>query len=107
MSLDCQRCGACCHNSAQNLREGSEDWIEVADDETIVRRRRGAALLVRGADGHHHMKLVDGGRCIALRGSIGKHVTCSIYDVRPRPCRRVQPGDPDCMRAREELGLAP
>jgi hypothetical protein len=106
VDLDCQHCGACCHNSAENLREGSRDWIEVDSDETLVRRRRAAALLVRGADDRLHMKLVDGGRCIALRGSIGARVTCSIYDVRPRPCRRVQPGDPDCMRARAERGVA-
>jgi len=51
------------------------------------------------------MRMVDGGRCIALRGSIGRQVRCSIYDVRPRPCRRVQAGDPSCLRARADAGL--
>lgn len=105
MALDCQVCGACCRNGAENQREGVVDWVEVADDEAIAKRQRGAALLVRNAEGRLHMKLVDGGRCIALRGSIGRRVSCSIYEVRPRPCRRVEPGDPSCLRARADAGL--
>lgn len=107
MSLDCQSCGACCRNGAENLREGVSEWVEVGDDEAIAKRQRGAALLVRGHDGVLHMRLVDGGRCIALRGAIGRRVRCSIYEVRPRPCRRVQAGDPSCLRARADAGLSP
>ena len=103
--LDCQRCGACCCNGAENVREGVRDWVEVGDDEAIARRQRGQKLLVRNADGVLHMKLVDGGRCIALRGSIGRRVSCSIYEARPRPCRRVEAGDPSCLRARADAGL--
>ena len=105
MPLDCRACGACCCNGAENRREGVEDWVEVADDETIAKQRRGAALVVKNADGVMHMRLVDGGRCIALRGSIGRRVSCSAYDVRPRPCRRVQAGDASCLRARADAGL--
>jgi Fe-S-cluster containining protein len=105
MTFDCRRCGACCKNGAENRHEGSDEWIEVAEDEPIARRKRGAALIVRNEGGLLHMRLVDGGRCIALHGSIGARVRCSIYDVRPRPCRRVQPGDPSCLRARADAGL--
>jgi uncharacterized protein len=105
MSFDCQRCGACCRNGAENVREGVDEWVEVGADEVLARRQRGAALLVRNEAGVLHMKLVDGGRCIALRGSIGKHVRCSIYEVRPRPCRRVEPGDASCLRARADAAL--
>ena len=87
------------------MREGVRDWVEVGDDETIAKRQRGAALLVRNEDGVLHMRMVDGGRCIALRGSIGRRVSCSIYDVRPRPCRRVEAGDASCLRARADAGL--
>jgi Fe-S-cluster containining protein len=105
MALDCQRCGACCRNGAENMREGVSDWVEVDDDETLAKRQRGASWVVRNVDGVLHMRLVDGGRCIALRGSIGGRVRCSIYEVRPRPCRRVQAGDASCLRARADAGL--
>lgn len=105
MAFDCQRCGACCRNGAENVREGVDEWVEVRDEEALAKRRRGAALLVRNDAGQLHMKLVDDGRCIALRGSIGKQVRCSIYEVRPRPCRRVEPGDASCLRARADAGL--
>ncbi|HET6584767.1 MAG TPA: YkgJ family cysteine cluster protein [Nannocystaceae bacterium] len=105
MTLDCRTCGACCCNGAENRREGVDEWVEVGGDETIAKQHRGAALVVRNAGGVLHMRLVDGGRCIALRGSIGRRVSCSIYDVRPRPCRRVQAGDASCLRARADAGL--
>jgi uncharacterized protein len=105
VSLDCQRCGACCCNGAENRREGVEEWVEVAADEQIATRQRSAKLLVANSAGVLHLRLVDGGRCIALRGSIGRRVSCSVYDVRPRPCRRVQPGDASCLRARADAGL--
>ena len=90
--FDCQRCGACCRNGAENQREGVDEWVEVGADEALARRQRGAALLVRNEEGTLHLRMVDGGRCIALRGSIGRRVRCSIYEARPMVCREYDAG---------------
>jgi len=34
-------------------------------------------------------------------------VHCAIYAQRPRGCKRVQPGDEACLRARRERGIDP
>ncbi len=52
-------------------------------------------------------------RCVALAGEIGGETACTIYAVRPSPCRAVVPsyrdGVPDdkCDAARRAHGLAP
>lgn len=52
-------------------------------------------------------------RCIALQGTIGECVSCSIHDRRSSPCREFpvswQDGvhNPDCDRARAAFGLPP
>jgi hypothetical protein len=53
------------------------------------------------------------GRCIALRGVVGKPgIRCEIYPLRP-PCREyrvlLEDGTPnlDCQRLRKNIGLLP
>lgn len=46
-------------------------------------------------------------RCIALSGTVGERVSCSIYHQRPAPCHSVQAGDEKCNRARERHDLPP
>ena len=99
----CQACGACCTNPDVNRGEGSVAYVTVARDERLWSRadlvRR---FVVVGADGEAHLRLDPSGRCAALVGPLGRRVKCAIYAVRPRPCRTVQPGDGDCVRARRE-----
>jgi hypothetical protein len=102
--LDCQRCGACCCNPSDNRAEGFGDWIEIEARAVLLKRRQLADLVVRGADGRPHLRLREDGRCAALQGRVSERVHCRIYSVRPRACRRVQPGDPDCLAARRDAG---
>ncbi len=102
---DCQRCGACCCNPSDNRAEGFDDWIEVESGAPLLRRRRLASLVARGANGRPHLRVDGQGRCVALRGQLGQRVRCTIYPVRPRACRRVMPGDPDCLQSRLDRGL--
>jgi hypothetical protein len=50
-------------------------------------------------------------RCMALRGEIGKSVSCAIYEWRPSACREFAPlasvgkGDDACTEARRRHGL--
>jgi len=52
-------------------------------------------------------------RCVALSGEVGQQVSCTIYALRPGPCRDFAPyaplgiGDDACDRARRRVGLAP
>jgi uncharacterized protein len=104
--FDCQTCGACCVNPASNAAEGFRDWVEVRDGEPLLRRRDLVRkLVVIGADGERHLRIDGQGRCLALRGAVGRKVRCGVYAQRPRPCRRVQAGDAECLRLRASLGL--
>jgi hypothetical protein len=52
-------------------------------------------------------------RCVALRGTIGQSVSCTIYEFRPSACREFAPlaavgrGDEACNDARRRHGVAP
>lgn len=103
--LDCQACGACCVNPASNEAEGFRSWVEVGEREPLLRRKDLVKKLVVLHDDVPHLRLDATGRCLALRGRVGDDVSCSIYALRPHPCRRVQPGDAGCLSYRRELGL--
>jgi Fe-S-cluster containining protein len=104
---DCQACGACCCNSDENRAERFIDYVEVGPRAALSRRpgplRR---LTVLNERGERHMKLEgEEQRCIALSGTPGVRVFCTIYQLRPAACRRVQPGSKECRRARRERGI--
>lgn len=106
MSFDCERCGACCVNPLENRAEGYIDYVMVLPREALLRHPRHVERYVRTNDGgEQHLKLDAGQRCVALKGTLGRKVRCEIYALRPAPCRRVQPGDAQCLRARGEFGV--
>lgn len=110
-SLDCQACGACCMNAAENGAEGRCDYVAIEPGARLLSRvdlLRKFVVLADPAQGRvapSHLRMLADGRCAALRGTLGQRVSCAIYHLRPRPCRTVQPGDGDCLRARLENGL--
>lgn len=102
--LDCRACGACCKNLPSN--GDFTWWVEIADDDALLARSDLVKkLVVHDAAGVPHLRVAADGRCLALRGVLGRSVDCSIYHHRPSPCRRVQPGDALCLRYRAEHGL--
>lgn len=99
-------CGACCVSPAENRAEGFTGYVEVEPGDGILRRKDlSKKLVVLADDGTAHLRLDAGGRCLALRGAIGRRVECSIYHHRPSPCRRVEAGSKLCLRYRAEHGL--
>ncbi len=100
MTLDCQRCGACCA-----VFRVSFYWAE-ADDApggTVpVALTRQVSPQLRCMAGTEATPV----RCIALQGEPGRDVACGIYAQRSSTCRSVMPGDAQCLRAREKLGFA-
>jgi hypothetical protein len=104
--FDCKRCGACCVNPLANRAEGHVAYVAVVPRDAILRHPRLVDRYVRSDDeGGRHLRLDPGHRCLALKGSIGHQVRCEIYALRPAACRRVTPGDADCLRARREAGI--
>jgi Fe-S-cluster containining protein len=105
--FDCQSCGACCCNTRDNIAEDYPWYVAIDDPRSKVLKKADLRkrYVVEDPDGHPHLRLDPSGRCAALRGKLGQRVHCAIYAHRPAPCRRVQPGDRDCLRAREERGL--
>jgi hypothetical protein len=105
--FDCVRCGACCCNIDKNRALGFRDYVEVEPRDKLRKEKKLLPLyVVYNDEGEPHMKLRNN-RCIALGGRLGVKVGCKIYAVRPSPCRRVQPGDAECRRARRERGIDP
>ncbi len=103
--VECTRCGACCCNPPSNAAEGFFHWVEIADDETILSDKRGSRLVVRDDEQIAHLRLDPEGRCLALRGRLGRRVECTIYKIRPRVCRLVEAGSDECMQARASRGI--
>ena len=98
--LDCRSCGACCVNLPANRAQGFNYWVEIHDGDRILRRPDLVKTLVtRDPNGVPHLRVAHDGRCLSLRGDIGK-VTCGIYRERPTPCRQVEAGDEKCLRIR-------
>lgn len=103
---DCRTCGACCVNLPSNAAEGFTFWVEIDSRDTILGRADLVRkLVVRDPDGVPHLRVAADGRCLALRGKLGREVRCDIYAQRPSPCRRVQAGDRLCRQYRAEHGL--
>ncbi len=102
--LDCQACGACCCNSAENKAERFIDYVEIKPRDLINRRPQLLRhLSVVNSIGETHLKLVGREqRCIALLGEVGERVSCAIYSVRPKPCRTVEPGSEECRARRRD-----
>jgi Fe-S-cluster containining protein len=104
---ECTTCGACCHNTRQNIAEGYPWYLEIDEPDSPLLQRRDLARkhVVYDPQEVPHMRLHPEGRCTALRGRIGLHATCDVYKARPRGCRLIQPGDPACLQARRDMGL--
>lgn len=107
ISNPCLKCGACCA-----FYRASFYWAE-GDDATAGGV---PAELTRKLDDFRRMMIGTGGstpRCIALEGTIGEKVRCTIYESRSSVCRDFQAAWIDakpnerCEKARAAWGLSP
>jgi Fe-S-cluster containining protein len=94
----CQRCGACCASFRVSFY-----WAEATG------RGLPEAAVEQAAP---HLACMAGTNqprphCHALEGKVGEWVSCRLYELRPSPCREVQPGDEKCRVARVRHGLPP
>lgn len=109
MSVDnpCTSCGACCACFRVSFYWGETSAAPgggVPAELTLSISPHRVALL-----GTH----LPEPRCVALEGTVGQRVRCSIYPLRPSPCREFamagEQGLPNeaCDRARARFGLPP
>lgn len=94
----CQACGACCaayrvQFSVYELDEAGGS-VPAALTETV----NGCTSRMRGTG---EVPI----RCVALSGTVGADVGCTIYHQRPAPCRELTAGSHACDKARARHGL--
>ncbi len=102
-AADCQSCGACCGppyvaNTYITLTPPDVESLSPNERRLLVRGVRRPALATAMTR--------DGVVCAALRGRVGTHVSCSIYERRPGVCRRFAPGSRACLAMRRDVGIA-
>jgi len=107
LAYDCTLCGACCCNSAANQAEGYPWYVPVDDPRSrlLTKQDLRSRYVALDPEGEPHVRLDPSGRCSALLGRLGQRVRCAVYADRPRSCRKVEPGDAACLRARAERGI--
>ena len=99
VALDCQACGACCASFRVSFY-----WAEADDGPG------GTVPVALTRPVSPHLRCMAGTetqpvRCVALSGEVGREVSCGIYAKRSSTCRGVQPGDEQCLKARERWQL--
>ncbi len=103
----CLTCGACCayYRVTFYWRERS-DCKQDGMPESLCEDFNSFRCVMKGTNQPNP-------RCIALMGTIGKHVLCKIYWRRPTVCREIEPSykngypEPKCDKARLAYGLPP
>lgn len=94
----CLSCGACCATYRVSLY-----WSEARDlglEGTMIQKLNSWRICMAGTN-------QPSPRCLALKGTIGKDVICTVYSKRPSPCRELRQGDEKCNKARARHGLEP
>lgn len=80
--------------------------MQIDDDDDLLRRKDLVRrLVILDNQNVPHLKLDRDGRCLALKGKIGRSVSCGIYHWRPSPCRKVEAGSKLCLGYRKAAGL--
>lgn len=107
MGNPCVSCGACCATYCVSFQSGEADEFPGGSvPSSLVEQVTSVMACMRGTADQPP-------RCIALRGEVGKSVSCAIYEQRPSPCREFAPlaavgrSDEACSDARRRHGLPP
>lgn len=94
----CVECGACCASFRVSFYWSEAEANGLPVD--LTRQVNAFYSCMAGTETHPV-------RCVALQGTVGQQVSCSVYAQRPSPCRDVQMGDEQCAKARRKHGLIP
>lgn len=105
----CLACGACCACFRVSFywREADPGQNPLAVPAELTEDYNQFKLSMKGTNSKHHS------RCVALEGKVGEGASCSIYSLRPSPCRDFAASyedgthKPRCDYARGRYGLPP
>jgi Fe-S-cluster containining protein len=101
-AVDCKTCGACC-----TAQPGVNAYVPV----TALDRRRLPTKYQRKVqdveDGDTPFALglkrfAERYACVALKGTLGKDISCDVYSQRPDFCRALERGGDECLSRRRE-----
>jgi Fe-S-cluster containining protein len=110
----CTSCGACCcfyaekegmiaadgpagKDSKLSYYKETEQRFTWPDGDEEVFRESGMVMITK------HLKGLPA--CVALEGTPGEDVKCTIYQNRPKHCRLFMPGSNMCINARKWVGF--
>lgn len=94
----CQSCGACCAAYRVQFAIYELDDMGGTVPAALTEPVNGATCRMRGTG---EVPI----RCVALTGTVGQSVGCSIYPQRAAPCRELTEGSYACNKARARHGL--
>lgn len=112
-SVNCETCGACCRASSF-MEFPLRPFADMTDTEAqeIEEKHPGSVTLTVPSgwtfDPQRFVMAIksgEHGRCVALKGKVGKKVSCAIYEDRPSTCREFEPGSEHCLEARRKSGM--
>lgn len=105
MGNPCTACGACCaHYRVAFYWTEAEPFLGGAVPPSMTVKIDPHRVVMAGTERKPP-------RCVALSGTVGREVACTIYAGRPSPCRALAPSwangapSPQCDRARLAHGL--
>jgi uncharacterized protein len=100
----CESCGACCSHFRVSFYNGETDAMRDAGVPVeMVVQVTPFLVAMKGTE--------CGGRCVALKGEIGKKISCGIYQNRSSSCRAfpvwMEDGSPNpkCQELRVKNGI--
>ena len=106
----CMACGACCladYDDVGYVHVDEKDFDQLTEREQkkLVHEDADASggqlLMFRSLKTAKDAR--GNCRCVALHGTVGLHVTCSIYDRRPQACVKFAVDSMQCREARKQV----
>jgi Fe-S-cluster containining protein len=94
----CQTCGACCAAYRVQFAVYELDEAGGSVPAALTEPVNGSTCRMRGTG---EVPI----RCVALSGTVGTTVGCTIYHQRPAPCHELSEGSYACHKARARHGL--
>jgi Fe-S-cluster containining protein len=89
---ECLACGACCFgDTPRYLRLCGDDYERLGDLAEELTQWIGNRVYMR----------IEHGHCAALHVDVGnRDLRCTVYEQRPRTCRELDRGSPECLGER-------
>lgn len=100
----CLSCGACCATFRVSFYWGELQEAGGVVPDVLTEQINSHRACMKGTNQKEP-------RCVALLGSVGEQVRCTIYENRPSPCREfscngeVEAYNEGCDKARARFGL--